>query len=763
MKGDFPPKALLEPISARLTPRRQEIVDWAARAIVPSLMPALRRLAARLADMEDYARGEDEQHSYEFKSLPLRDKLSRQVTPVLTRGMRLAFHQKPADPIDFLAKHLFSESSDESDGDDVEETFSPLRFLAQYLMRHSAESSVDPRHFETLVPTKLSGAQALIYEGGSSEGNCRLRREIRLLRIGLDEKSLVLQVTKDQQNYVTYSCLEHDSVVAERIVSELELHQVLIPRNDCWAVNTTTAALELVDRIKLIKTTRSLKLTFGGCPDAPRREKLATTIRRESSRIYLVDVWQEKVAEDEKEDSLCHLILKAYESAASTTSSLVISNQPISTKVSVAKLQIANILERVKIKSLSPRMADDSHEDAPRFIAFELCPPLTRLVETVHNDPNEPTKCSLQKFEINVALVARSTSSGKDGTCVLVSGRPIGSVADAHLCIVDFFQSPIDCTAPLNVGDEPLHSVLNGLRYNHIDNTLTHATRQIAALPTATRKRIHNARALDTSLNLAVPRRRMSRKFNESVVNRRDALLKTKRDRRLMDRQRLAGDQGKLVHRQVRIINGIYWIVSVFVVIRARSGQLRFEAYDPVSCESAEVQVKHTDTRSLCPSDSQLMIGRRQIQLARELCSKLWFESNQTTNPGATKSSGGQGGVRSTSLALWEEDAIHTKLKRAYDRLPKDLRGFADRRDVVEVFSIAQDDLASFLLTSSTRRQRGGGRAASTTTIAPRYLPPLVSEEASVQAQHVLCVAKARIASQEAAVTRLTDFASAFW
>lgn len=706
--------------------------------------------------MEDDSHGEEEENTYESKSLPIRVKLSRQVTPALTRGMRLAFHQKPANPIDFLAKHLFSESSDESEGDDIEETFSPLRFLAQYLMRHATESAGDPHYLETLVPTKPRDPQSLMSDTCNSDCDQHIWQEIRLFRVGLDEKPLMLRVTRDVQNYVTYSCLERDAVVAERIVSELELHQILMPRNECWTVNTTIAARKLVDRVKLVKAARSLRITFLGCPDAPRREKLATTIRREGSRFYLVDVWQEHIADDEKEESLCHLILNAYESAASTTSSLVISNQPISTKSRVAKRQIANVLERVRIESLSPEMADESHEDSPCFIALELCPPFTRLVETVaiKSNENEPTKPNSQKFEIKVAIVAQPTSRD-EGTCALVSGRPIGSLAEVHLCIVDFFQLPVDCTKPLNGSDEPLRSILNGLRYNHTDNTLLHATRQVAALPTATRKRFLSARALDASLNLGGMRKAMSRKFNKNIINRRDMLLRTKRDQRLRDRQRLSGDEGKLVHRQVRIINGVYWIISVFVVIRAKNGELRFEAYDPLSCESSQLQLKHTDTRSLCCSDSQPMLGQR-VQHACDLCSRLWFDAQ--LKPSA-KNCTAQG-VRSTTLALWEHDAISTKLKRAFDRIPKNSHGHASRRDIVDVFTIAQDELASFLLTSSTRPQRGHGRAAS---MPARYLPPLINHEVSEQAQQVLCGAKTHIASQKPELMTLpfSDFVEA--
>lgn len=715
-------KPLLAPLMEKMTPRRSGMVDYLSAQVLPTLLPALRsltRAAERLDAGLAAAREGSEGMAFDTKSAPLRVFVTRNVTPELSRGLELCYREQPSDAIDFLAKFLFERSGDDAGGgdDDDEEQLNPLHWLGQYLMRHNPNhpdkcmpSQASPRLFRPLAPTKLRDPRAPSPERRASPRTypaamepsyervdattLRLYRENHRFKVGLEESAMVLEILRDEVAHrVTFECtVLATKKTISRTLGEDEL-MGLLSDADKWKVGINTAALEMAPKVRILKKkyASSLKIGFAGTRETA-VERLTSTTRRCEGKLYVVDILREphlggdRKAAEERGD-LCTLRFRAYLPETSSYIETAVAGQRLSRDARKAKDQVLGLVDRVDVVALP---------DCSAHVLVRLHTPYETDMLGASGDGKRT------RVRVATGVVA---SDGEDGR----EARMVASVVDLwangeaaegqdapprppptiYLLLPEAaYEGALDLAQAMEATAPPLQALARGLRFDS-GGALAHTSMVRAKSLVARRfeEALGAAATLkkgEVHLGVDCAGRDVSYKYDQKIVDRRDALWSLRRDQALLDLQRGGDAGGVLVYRAGVQLSDMYMLVSLYRVSTSVTGKLRFTAYEPTQCAQLELAADHVDTRPFgCAGPGKPLRGAAKA-LAKALCGRLKVENSDK-------------GRGPPALSLWEKDPVTTKMRRAFDGLPKDARGRAAKGDVVDLFAVAKNELDHFL------------------------------------------------------------------
>lgn len=708
--------------------RLANLTEYMAEYLLPTLIPALVGL---IKTMEHEKNSDlppaDENSPFDQQSVALRVYLSRNVTPILNRGLEDTFRKKPMDPVEHLATFLFDRSSVEILDPEFDHVLNPLHWLAQYLYRHNpaanpqkpdgfnASPAVEvvgpyasymlrpptptkPRNDRAPTPERIASPRTypddlepffpnVVSEDGSLDLNRQIiGRTVKDVTIGLETITLnvtaVQNISKKIVEYVAVNQATGERFV--RCLNEAQL-QTLEKAGERFRVSNVSIAQELFEKVTLTQNAKVMELGFEGFPSLRVSHRLYKGTTKIKNILYIVEL---------RSESLTGVTAQALSFAEQVLVRASLYN-PHTSETAYAMSQ--------EFLSSQPEMLQKQVEELTNKLQLTWFE--GREVASITLVNNADCRISGIRVKISVGLSTLGRAASVSAFVVVVRSEDEDKEACTLVPLEDvgLSLSTIPVIGKRYSLDSPkIDPIVGGLVLDETTFTLSYEgssskpETEKARVPIS--QRFRQARALDVAVSTVLQLDQLSSnllQLSEDEIINRDRLWQMRRDQTIK-RQKEEG-KGIPVFRRIMIISGRYMFTTMELILESINGSLRFIVYDPRTCEEYAVVVKHRDTRGFLPtlsSNGNMLLRGEAERKAWSICKHLRLEKDTLKGTGKI------------TLQLWEEDEVSTKLRRGFDQLDRDIRGRCTKADAISLIQIVQKDLSEFLASNKRLLQR---------------------------------------------------------
>jgi len=712
--------------------RLEGLSEYMAEHLLPTLIPALVALIKALereggTDLPQA----DEDMPFDQQSVAVRVYLSRNITPILNRGLEDTFRKKPQDPIDSLANFLFERSSVEILDPEFDNVINPLHWLAQYLLRHNPAYEGSPKHqgnqsprssiqegpsspneaymLRPPTPTKRRNERAPtperiasprtypqelepefdhpLNEDGTEDKSrliiCEGEKEVK---VGLDVVTLQLTAYQNVSNKTMefVATNKADGKRYSRSLNETQL-QTFVGAGERFKVSNVAAAQELLGKVVLTRASKVLELGFQGYEAVVVSNRIYKGTAKINDALYIVEFRAESITvpKDEVSENFEQVLIRASVYNPNTSETChAISREMLSINPAARQDEVEELLGKLDLATFEGR------EVAYMSLVTDA-----------------PCKVSGTAVMLTVGLSALGRATATPAMAVIAKAQDESGVSCTLVPLedieVELDQLPL-VSRSYTLKSPNIAPVIPELRLDPAAFDLSFGAKEHEQKDNKDRasisERFRQARAMDVAVSAVLemdPLLGGLMDLSEDEIAQRDRLWQMRRDQTTQKLRDQAG--GTPAFRRGMIISGRYMIVTMLIISESINGSLSFKVYDPASCEEFELVVKHRDTRGFMPSFSGgskgLLRGSKE-QEAKTICKRLHLEKDTLKGTGLI------------SLQLWEENEVSTKLRRAFDQLDIDSRGRCTKEDAKGLLEIVKKDLSEFLATHGRLQEK---------------------------------------------------------
>ncbi|GMH53000.1 hypothetical protein TL16_g01355 [Triparma laevis f. inornata] len=649
---------------ANQTKRAEAIVSYTHKNILPVLTPGLIALARAVeADpsIDDVATPDPEDDlDLEMQSMELKIYLAKNVNKSISDGLEKTFRAKPADPLDHLASYFFSQSADEVLNPEFDDQVNPLQFLGQYLMRHN------PMHIEENEAPPPPSNERL-------KQHCvppvpTLSAEVDKAGVSLtDGKPHVYMVPDAMKGFVSADCEKEVVGVLERSIPNIGAGGA--------------------DKHMTITAIRHIQ----------RKTVLFRAIDTTSFKRY------DRILNDEQLRAMCPAELTKENGLAAAVQNLL----QQATLVRVARGLQISFENTPKLATPPPTLFQTSRKFDGRLFIIDVIsePPLaTSLSNQEEQKQQEDYEWLLLRCRVYDPEYSRYYEAATHDNLprdVKERREKVQSLVDG-LEIVEFDEHtkrPMRFGFPSNQKkeskEESKDDMTTRMKSSSLKKKFSNLSVNNESEPLSSprlRNAFKDAKAMDGTLPLSSITSSSTACFSKEDIDARESVWQLRRDHALLQkRERLqkrvgGGGRGKkrknnavsvIVFRKGIKVSKRRMIVSVECFNESVNGTLRITAYDPGSSEAFEAVVQHRDTRGMIPGVEGVYLKGDKDKEVCDMCKGLQLVKG--------------------NLILFEKDEWLTKLRQAFDALPKDFTGRASRGNVLDLLRDTKKIIVEFL------------------------------------------------------------------